>query len=53
MLGDGMAISVGRLRNGNDKKSFCFFLLSHNTIRGAAGAGILDAELIVNQGEIL
>jgi aspartate-semialdehyde dehydrogenase len=53
MAGDGMSVCVGRLRPGNDAKSFCFFLLSHNTVRGAAGAGILDAELIVKQGDIL
>lgn len=53
MLGNGMSVSVGRLRQGNDKRSFCFFLLSHNTIRGAAGAGILDAELILKKGDIL
>lgn len=53
MNGKGMAATVGRLRPGNDSKSFCFFILSHNTIRGAAGAGILDAELIVKKGDLL
>ena len=53
MTGNGMAATVGRFRNGNDRKSFCFFLLSHNTVRGAAGAGILDAELILKMGGIV
>lgn len=43
-LGNGMSVSVGRLRK---KKSnlLKFVCLSHNTIRGAAGASILNAEL--------
>lgn len=53
MAGNGMAVTLGRLRPGNDKNSFCFFLLSHNTVRGAAGAGILDAEFIIKRGDIL
>lgn len=45
----GMAISVGRLRNCNvfDVRFVC---LSHNTIRGAAGGGILNAELLKARG---
>jgi aspartate-semialdehyde dehydrogenase len=38
----GMAVSVGRIRKKGNKISF--FLLVHNTIRGAAGASILNAE---------
>jgi len=38
----GMAVSVGRMRKKGKKISF--FLLVHNTIRGAAGASILNAE---------
>ncbi len=47
----GMAISVGRLRECN-LLDFKFVGLSHNTIRGAAGGGILNAELLVKQGYI-
>ncbi|MEE9226469.1 MAG: hypothetical protein V3U66_01900, partial [Acidobacteriota bacterium] len=48
-LEKGMAVSVGRLRDCPilDLK---FVILSHNTIRGAAGGAILAAELAVSQG---
>lgn len=42
----GMAVSVGRIRQGLDEKSINLCLISHNTIRGAAGAVILNAELM-------
>ncbi|MFA6257751.1 MAG: aspartate-semialdehyde dehydrogenase [Candidatus Paceibacterota bacterium] len=44
----GMAITVGRLRKCKifDYK---FMALSHNTVRGAAGGGILNAELLVKK----
>lgn len=45
--GNGMSVSVGRLRK--DKvfdNSFKYVLVGHNTIRGAAGASVLNAELI-------
>ncbi|MBI5390674.1 aspartate-semialdehyde dehydrogenase [Candidatus Woesearchaeota archaeon] len=48
----GMAISVGRLRQCN-LLDFRFVGLSHNTIRGAAGGGILNAELLYKQGYFL
>jgi aspartate-semialdehyde dehydrogenase len=46
---NGMGISVGRLREDNlfDYKFTC---LSHNTIRGAAGGGVLMAELLKAEG---
>lgn len=47
--GGGMAISVGRLRDC-PLLDFRFVALSHNTVRGAAGGGILNAELLVEQG---
>ena len=47
----GMAVSVGRLREC-PLLDFKFVGLSHNTIRGAAGGGILNAELLVKQGYI-
>ncbi len=48
---NGMGIAVGRLREDNlfDYKFAC---LSHNTIRGAAGGGILMAELLKAEGWI-
>lgn len=47
MRGKGMAVTVGRLRqDGSVPNSFKYVLLGHNTIRGAAGASILNAELI-------
>ena len=42
----GMAVTVGRVRPGLDDKSINLCLISHNTIRGAAGAVILNAELM-------
>jgi len=49
--GAGMTVSVGRLRPCSlfDWK---FTVLSHNTIRGAAGAAILNAELLKVKGLI-
>ncbi len=47
--GDGMTVSVGRVRE-------CpvfhvkFVALAHNVVRGAAGAAILNAELMVAEG---
>ena len=50
MRGNGMATTVGRLRPCSlfDWK---FTLLSHNTIRGAAGAAILNAEVLAVLGK--
>ena len=42
--GDGMTVSVGRLREG-----VRFVAMGHNTIRGAAGASVLNAELILKK----
>jgi aspartate-semialdehyde dehydrogenase len=47
--GDGMSISVGRVMPDN-VFDYRFVILSHNTIRGAAGAAILNAELLIAQG---
>jgi len=46
-----MAVTVGRLRSCN-VFDFRFVGLSHNTVRGAAGGGILNAELLVKKGYI-
>ena len=48
-LEDGMAVSVGRLRP-DTQYDIKFVSLSHNTIRGAAGGGILMAELLCAEG---
>lgn len=50
-LGNGMGISVGRLRD-DSVLDYKFVALSHNTIRGAAGGAILTAELLVKKGYI-
>ncbi len=50
-LGDGMAVAVGRIRKCNIL-DYKFLVLSHNTIRGAAGAAILNAELMKSEGYI-
>jgi aspartate-semialdehyde dehydrogenase len=43
----GMAVTVGRIRKDTAfKNSLKYVLVGHNTIRGAAGASILNAELI-------
>lgn len=44
---NGMAVTVGRVRKDQSfNNSFKYVLVGHNTIRGAAGASILNAELI-------
>lgn len=48
-LEGGMATVVGRVRE-DSILDFKFTLLGHNTIRGAAGATILNAELLVAKG---
>lgn len=48
---NGMAISIGRLRKC-PLFDWKFALLSHNTIRGAAGCAILNAELMFKKGFI-
>ncbi len=49
--GNGMSVTVGRLRPC-PLFDYRFTSLSHNTIRGAAGGGILNAELLIKQGYI-
>ncbi len=50
-LENGMAISIGRLRE-DSQYDIKFIGLSHNTLRGAAGGGILCAELLCEKGYI-
>jgi len=49
--GNGMAVTVGRLRPCG-VLDWKFTVLSHNTIRGAAGAAILNAELLASLGKL-
>jgi aspartate-semialdehyde dehydrogenase len=47
--GRGMSVSVGRIRPC-PLLDFKFTVLVHNTVRGAAGAAILNAELLADRG---
>ena len=49
MLENGMAISIGRLRE-DTQYDYKFVCMSHNTLRGAAGGAVLLAELLAAQG---
>jgi aspartate-semialdehyde dehydrogenase len=49
LAGAGMATSVGRLRP-DPIFDYKFIVLGHNTIRGASGGALLNAELLVSQG---
>jgi aspartate-semialdehyde dehydrogenase len=51
MRGDGMTATVGRLRECN-LLDWKFVVLSHNTIRGAAGAAVLNAEVLALLGKL-
>ena len=51
MAGNGMTTVVGRVRQSG-KKVLQYHLLTHNTIRGAAGGAILTAELLCKQYDI-
>jgi aspartate-semialdehyde dehydrogenase len=47
--GQGMSVTVGRIRS-DPILTMKYMCLGHNTIRGAAGGGILSAELAVAKG---
>jgi aspartate-semialdehyde dehydrogenase len=49
--GHGMTVTIGRLFPDNIF-DYRFVSLSHNTIRGAAGAAVLNAELLIDKGLI-
>jgi aspartate-semialdehyde dehydrogenase len=49
--GNGMTITVGRLFPDNIF-DYRFVALSHNTVRGAAGSAVLNAELLIARGNI-
>ncbi|WP_117594990.1 aspartate-semialdehyde dehydrogenase [Haloprofundus halophilus] len=48
MHGDGMAISAGGIQETSS--GIKYNCLAHNTIRGAAGASVLNGELLVEEG---
>ncbi|MCD6592026.1 MAG: aspartate-semialdehyde dehydrogenase, partial [Thaumarchaeota archaeon] len=51
--GGGMSIVVGRIRKDPVlENGIKFLVLGHNTIRGAAGNAVLNAELVVKEGYI-
>jgi aspartate-semialdehyde dehydrogenase len=50
-LGDGMTVTVGRIQDC-PVLGVKFVVLSHNTVRGAAGGAILNAELLHAEGRI-
>jgi len=50
--GRGMSVTVGRIRP-DAVLDYRFVALSHNTVRGAAGAAILNAELLVATGRLV
>jgi aspartate-semialdehyde dehydrogenase len=49
--GRGMSVTVGRILPDN-VLDYRFVALSHNTVRGAAGAAILNAELLTATGRM-
>ncbi len=49
--GNGMTITVGRIFPDNIF-DYRFVALSHNTVRGAAGSAVLNAELLISRGNI-
>ena len=51
MRGHGMAATVGRLRPCS-LLDWKFVVLSHNTLRGAAGAAVLNAEILAGLGKL-
>jgi len=51
MAGEGMTVTVGRLREDNIFH-LRFVASGHNTIRGAAGGSILNAELLAATGRL-
>ena len=52
MRGNGMSATVGRLRPCS-LLDWKFVVLSHNILRGAAGAAVLNAELLARMGKFV
>ena len=49
--GKGMSVVVGRVR-ADPVLGYKYVVLGHNTIRGAAGASVLNAELLAAEGRV-
>ncbi|MEM1832397.1 MAG: aspartate-semialdehyde dehydrogenase [Desulfurococcaceae archaeon] len=47
--GNGMSVVVGRIREDKALNGIKYFAVGHNTLRGAAGTGVLIAELLVKK----
>jgi aspartate-semialdehyde dehydrogenase len=47
--GNGMTVSVGRVRRDSALKGVKYIVLGHNLVRGGAGCSILNAELLLSQ----
>jgi len=47
--GNGMTVSVGRLRRDSALNGIKYIVLGHNLVRGGAGCSILNAELLMAQ----
>ena len=52
MVGNGMSVVVGRVRKDTAFRGVKFVALGHNTVRGAAGCGILNAEYLKVKGYV-
>jgi len=46
--GNGMSVSVGRIRKDSNS-AIKYIVMGHNTVRGAAGASILNTELMIKE----
>ena len=51
MRGNGLTTTIGRIRGQN--RDFSFVIVSHNTLIGAASAGVKAAELALESGLVL
>ena len=52
IAGDGYTTVVGRVRDSDPVFDAKFVVVSHNTVMGAAGSSILNAELAAQRGLI-
>lgn len=50
MVGRGMSVVVGRIRKDELMDGVKYVVVGHNTIRGAAGCSVLNAELLKTEG---
>jgi aspartate-semialdehyde dehydrogenase len=52
MEGSGMSAVVGRIRPSQASRDMKFIVVGHNTVRGAAGCAILNAEYLCTKNYI-